>query len=231
MECNICGNDQFADMKDRVGVKCTKCGSLERTRLLWMFIEQLNVQPNWKVLHLAPEVGIYNRLSSLVKPENYVGADLEPERIRFVANCRKIDLTDLESWASNEFDLIIHSHVLEHIPCNVAYPIFHLHRMLKPTGKHLCCIPFSTGVYDECFDQIDDAERARRFGQRDHVRRFGRDGLAMSLGNIVRLPDHFDATDSFNEAALSKHNIPKRLWKGFHTATVLSLSKNDYRLL
>lgn len=66
------------------------------------FIEELNVKPNWKFLHLAPEIGIYDRLTSLVKPENYVGADLEPKRIRF-ANCRKIDLTQLEGWASNEF--------------------------------------------------------------------------------------------------------------------------------
>jgi len=195
-----------------------------------MFIEKLNIKPNSKILHLAPERGIYNRLAPLVKPENYVGADIEPERYGF-AKCRKIDLTQLEGWASDEFDLIIHVHVLEHIPCNVAYPMFHLHRMLKPTGKHLCVIPVLSGVYDECFDEIGDAERTRRFGQHDHVRRFGRDGLARTLGKIVRLPDHFDATESFNEAALNKHNIPKNQWKGFHTGTVLSFGKNDYRLL
>lgn len=48
----------------------------------------------------------------------------------------------------------------------------------------------------------------------------------MTLGKIVRLPDHFDATEIFDEATLSKHNIPKKQWKGFHTGTVLSLGKN-----
>ena len=230
MECNICGRGEFVDMNRRKAVRCKNCGSLERTRLLWLFIEKLKIGPDWKLLHLAPEVGIYNKLSRLVRPENYIAADFDPARYPFAKGLRKIDLTDMEDWPSNEFDLILHSHVMEHIPCNIAYPLYHLHRMLKTEGMHLCIIPFGHGTYDECFNDIGDAERTRRFGQFDHVRRFGRDGIPSHLGKLINLPSHFDATEIFDESILTKHNIPKNYWKGFHICTVLSLRKNDFLL-
>ena len=181
-------------------------------------------------MHLAPERGIYERLSSLLKRENYVVADIDPSRYQFASNVRQIDLTDMGDWNSNEFDLVIHSHVLEHIPCNIAYSLFHLHRILKPNGRHLCVIPFSSGVYDECFDEIGNMERTKRFGQYDHLRKFGDRNLQMHLGSLLRIPETFDATQHFDEDALRLHNIPESHWRGFHMSTVLSLEKNDYRL-
>lgn len=230
MKCNLCGCEEFIDMNGRKAVKCRNCGSLERTRLLWLYAERLEIDSNFKVLHLAPERGIYSKLSSLLRPENYVTADYDPSRYSFAKGCRKIDLTSMEEWPSNEFDLILHIHVMEHIPCNIAYPLFHLHRILKSNGTHLCVIPFSPGVYDECFDDIGDDERTRRFGQYDHIRKFGRYGLSSHIGKIIDLPRNFDATEQFSEDTLTEYNIPQSHWKGFHIGTVLSLKKNDYKL-
>ena len=145
MKCNICGCKIFLDMNNRKGVRCKDCGSLERTRLVWMYIQKLNVDSSWKVLHLAPERALYGVLSNLIDNENYTVADISPERYPFAKNCQRIDLCELDEYSSSTYDLILHLHVLEHIPCNIAYPLFHLHRMLKEHGRHLCVIPFMNG--------------------------------------------------------------------------------------
>ena len=231
MKCNICENDIFIDMNSRKKVQCQKCGSLERTRLLWMYLQSIKMNKESKILHLAPEKGIYKALANKVKKGNYIAADINPKSYSFADKCIKIDLCDLDDQPSFEYDLIIHSHVLEHTPCNIAYTLFHLHRMLKEDGHHLCVIPFMSGKYDECFQDIGNEERKRRFGQFDHVRRFGNRDIHAHLGKPINIPREFDATKSFSEETLRHANIPENHWKGFHISTVLSLKRYDMKFL
>jgi hypothetical protein len=119
---------------------------------------------------------------------------------------------------------------MEHIPCNIAYTLFHLHRMMKAGGRHVCVIPFLPGKYDECFQDIPERERIRRFGQHDHVRRFGIDDVDRHLGAIVDLPSEFDALNRFGEERLRIANIPEGAWRGFSIHTVLELKKDDFKL-
>lgn len=230
MECNICKNKIFVDMNARKNVRCEKCGSLERTRLLWMYLKKLDLNKSSKILHLAPEKGLYDALIKIVKEENYVTADFVPELYKFAENCIKIDLCDLDKQPSNQYDLIVHSHVLEHTPCNVAYTLFHLHRMLKKSGNHICVIPIMSGKYDECFQDLTDEERITRFGQDDHVRRFGRDDIFSHLGKIINIPKEFNAEKVFGKEALDLANIPEGQRKGLHAGTILNLKKEDYLL-
>lgn len=227
MKCNLCGCSKFGDMGTRTNAKCSGCGSLERTRLLWLYLERMAITSDTRILHIAPEKGLYSHLKNLTN--QYVAADLSPKRFSF-ANCVKIDLCDLDSWASEEFDLIIHSHVFEHITCNIAYSLYHLHRMLKKDGKHLGIIPFVSGRWDECFQDVGDQERARRFGQHDHVRRFGNEDIAKHLGKLINVPSVFDATEEFSRKVLVDANIPESHWYGFQIGTVLLLNRNDFRL-
>lgn len=231
MRCNICGGTEFADLKNRIAALCKGCASYERTRLMWMYIEKLGIRRDARILHLAPERGIHDRLSSMVDEGSYVTADLDPRRYPFAKNCVRIDLCNLDREPSGQYDLILHSHVLEHIPCNIAYTLFHLHRMLKQDGTHLFIAPFLGGRYDECFADIGDAERARRFGQNDHVRRFGRDDIASHIGKLLELPAAFDATRDFPESALEAAGIPENHWRGFHVGTVLVLARNDMKFI
>lgn len=229
MQCNICGGDRWGDFNRRVGIRCENCGSLERTRLFWLFFEAQAFGPDARVLHIAPEKGLYAHFKARFG-DSYVVADINPPLHGFAPDCRYIDLTDLDDWPSESFDLIMHLHVLEHVPCNMAYTLFHLHRMLTPEGRHLCIIPFFSGSYDECFADIGREERTRRFGQHDHVRRIGREDIDRHLGKLLNLPGTFDARETFSEEQLAACNIPRVSWQGFHDATVLNLKKHDYRL-
>ncbi|KAF5046681.1 hypothetical protein DSECCO2_468260 [anaerobic digester metagenome] len=229
MKCNICGCSEFEDVRSRKSVKCKTCGSLERTRLIWFYLKKLKIDHNTRILHLAPEKGLCDKLFELAG-DNYVPADYNPSRYSFAKNCRKIDLCAMESWSSNEFDLVLHVHVLEHTPCSIAYSLFHLHRILKVSGVHICIIPFMPGKYDESFEDIGDEERMKRFGQFDHVRKFGQDDVQMHLGKIIDVNPFYDARDVVSEDELVEANVPTYHWRGFHAGTVLMLNKFDYKI-
>jgi hypothetical protein len=231
MECNICGSAAFDDMHARKNVRCKDCGSLERTRLFWLYLESAGITSDSRILHLAPEAGVYKILNARLRDGNYITADIDPARYAFAAGCTKLDLCELEDQPAYEFDFIIHSHVLEHVPCNIAYTLFHLHRMMKKDGLHICIIPFMPGRYDESFQEIGSEERIRRFGQFDHVRRFGSDDKELHLGKLITLPKNFDARDRFSEEQLRAANIPESHWCGFHIGTVLTLKRSDMKFL
>ncbi|WP_202841279.1 hypothetical protein [Luteimonas saliphila] len=230
MQCNLCGCRDFVDMNGRKAIRCRDCSSLERTRLLWMYFLEISLPAGARILHVAPEKGIHDAVSRIHCVDRYTCADIDPGRYAF-AKCEKIDLCDLDHWPSSHLDLIMHCHVLEHVPCTLAYPLYHLHRMMKPSGRHLCVIPFTSGKYDESFQEISVEERVRRFGQFDHVRRFGNQDIGSHLGKLLRLPEVFDATYNFPEERLREANIPEPHWRGFHISTVLNLGRDDMLLL
>lgn len=229
-ECNFCGCTDFEPVRKRPEARCTACRSLELTRLLWMHLERQPIEPGTRVLHLAPERCLHDALRPRAG-EGYVAADLEPRRHAFAEGCRHIDLCDLEGWPAGGFDLIVHGHVMEHIPCTLAYPPWHLRRRLSPQGRHVCIVPFMGGLCDETFAEIGDAERRRRSDQADHVRRFGAADRDRHLGELLRLPEDHDASALLGRAALDRARIPETQWRGFTPATVLDLRRSDMRLL
>lgn len=231
--CNLCGHTEFVGVPNEAKIRCKKCNSYPRTRIIGLFLENIIINEETLVLHLAPEQGLYDYLKMRVAKDNYHCRDFAPERYGFVDNISKIDLCDLSEndIPTDNYDLIIHSHVLEHTPCNIAYSLYHLHRGLKQSGVQLCCIPFMYGEWDECFTDIDVSERRRRFGQHDHVRRIGRANIEKTLNKIITIPEKYSLLDSFDEAKLLKFNIPKVDWFGLTISTVLTLSKGDYKLM
>lgn len=233
MSCNLCGSTRFVDMNARPNVRCASCGSLERTRLLYLYLGKLGLpKPRSKILHFAPEKGLYRAFSKIVGAVDYTVADIIPKNFPFAKKVVKFDLCkDAETLPDDYFDLIIHSHVLEHVRCDISYVLFHLHRALRPDGWHICMIPFLPGSYDECFGKIGTDEATLRFGQFDHVRRFGRDDIDNSLGKILRFDKYFDATRDFPPEILRKYNIPETSWHGLTPDTVLCLRKHDMRLI
>lgn len=232
LSCNICGSTEFVARQQRGHVQCGDCGSNERARLLWLMLEKHGMlRPGLRVLHIAPERPLAERLHALYG-DGYEPVDIDPDLYDFAPNIRRIDLVeDAARLPPGRYDLILHSHVMEHIPCNITAILFHLHRALTPSGKHICCVPIIRGGhYGEDLGPIAESEALMRFGQEDHVRTFGGEDIQRTLGMIFALPDEYDLTREFDAATLIRHAIPRINWRGWSPNSVLVIEKDDLLL-
>ncbi|CAN5716465.1 hypothetical protein BH11PSE8_BH11PSE8_30760 [soil metagenome] len=173
----------------RANAMCPNCGSLERHRLMQLYFERKTnlFSAPLKVLHFAPEACFAAVLDNnpLI---DYISADLYAPNAK-----QKIDITDIP-YADDSFDVILCSHVLEHIPDDHR-AMRELRRVLKPQGWALLQVPIDhrRATTFEDPSVTDPAERLRLFGQHDHVRWYGRDYATrlVRAGFDVRVDDFF----------------------------------------
>jgi SAM-dependent methyltransferase len=173
--CPICekGYKKFLPGGDNLtgNSKCPGCSSLERQRLLWLYLNQkINIQnKKIKLLNVAPDLAIQSKLRSLNNID-YISIDLESKLAM-----QKQDLTNL-TFNENYFDAIICYHVLEHI-YDDRKAMSELLRVLKPGGWAIIQTPIESDrekTYED-FSITSPKERKKIFGQEDHVRIYGRD--------------------------------------------------------
>ena len=145
--------------------------SLERHRLLWIYLQNETdfFTAKKKVLHFAPEQAFY-KLFRNQKNLDYTTTDL----LSPLADV-KADICNLP-FKDNEYDIIFCNHVLEHIPDDTK-AMQELFRVLKPGGMAILQIPQDLNRDKTFADDsiVDQKERAKIFGQYDHVRIYGRD--------------------------------------------------------
>lgn len=169
--CCICGYhgifSPFAGWPVRPEARCPQCGSLERHRLLKLWIDaNLGELKSKRVLHFAPEHAVRN----LIKPlaSLYKTADLfRPADLRI--DIEKIELPD------DSFDVIVCSHVLEHV--NDIAALREIHRIVAPGGLAMLMTPVVEGwrsTYENRFITTPEG-RMVHFGQENHVRFYGAD--------------------------------------------------------
>ncbi|MEM1259282.1 MAG: methyltransferase domain-containing protein [Bacteroidota bacterium] len=145
--------------------------SLERHRLLWLFLKEHThfFNDDLKVLHFAPEQAFYKRFREQPNLE-YVTTDLNSPLADVTADICNLPFED------GSFDVILCNHVLEHIPEDQK-AMKELFRVLKQGGWGVFQIPQDLNRKKTFEDNsiTDKKERAKIFGQYDHVRIYGRD--------------------------------------------------------
>ncbi|MCF6294807.1 MAG: methyltransferase domain-containing protein [Flavobacteriaceae bacterium] len=178
--------------------------SLERHRLLWLYLKNETVffSAKKKVLHFAPEQAFYKRFRKL-KNLDYTTTDLYSP----LADV-KADICDLP-FGDNEFDIIFCNHVLEHIPDDTK-AMQELYRVLKVGGMGIFQIPqdLSRETTFEDDSIIDKKERAKIFGQYDHVRVYGRDYFD-KLRSIGFKVDEIDYTAILSVDDITRYCLAK----------------------
>lgn len=172
--CNVCGKAALEFLPGPAGrpnAACPHCGSLERHRLLWLYLHlatNLFQLPRKKLLHFAPERCFRDRFKN--EPAiDYTSVDLSSP----VADV-KADIQALP-FADQSYDFILCSHVLEHIPDD-RLAMRELKRVLTPAGTAVIIVPqrdADTTLEDPSITTPED--RKRVFGQSDHLRYYGRD--------------------------------------------------------
>lgn len=142
-----------------------------------------------RVLHFAPERSLFSVLSNNGQNKSYRGFDVAPERYEFAGNLMtRHDLGDIAATRKLPVaDIIVHNHVLEHVPANFVETIEVLNSLLAPGGVHVFSIPIRKGKFDEDLSpSLTGEERTRRFDQEDHMRIFGTDDVIRTMQSILQ---------------------------------------------
>lgn len=198
--------------KERDNVLSPSTLSLERHRLLWLYLQnetdllledtETSSAQRKKVLHFAPEQCFLKRFKKLDHLD-YTTTDL----LSPIADV-KADICNLP-FKNNSYDIILCNHVLEHIPDDTK-AMQELYRVMKPGGYGIFQIPQDLSREKTFEDDsiTDKAERAKIFGQYDHVRVYGRDYFD-KLRSIGFKVEQVDYTAQLTENEIDKYRLAK----------------------
>ena len=178
-ECPICGARRrrflpYGYVTSREDALCPHCLSLERHRMIWLWLERHSdlFATHPRLLHIAPEVSLMRHFKRHYKghSDNYITADLESPLADMHFDVQHIPME------TRSIDVVICNHLLEHV-VNDRLALKELHRILKPGGWGIMLVPEDRSRATTFEDDTitDPAERTRLFGQYDHRRVYGRD--------------------------------------------------------
>ncbi|AVS65719.1 O-antigen biosynthesis protein [Paracidovorax avenae] len=186
---------------------CPACMASDRDRLYAYFIRRHLLRPSLpqlRILDIAPAPALSSMLRGL-GGRNYRSADLQSP----LADDR-VDITDMRIYADDSFDLIICSHVLEHVNDD-QLAMRELHRVLAPGGCAILMVPLlaTAATTDEDPQESRVEERWRRFGQDDHVRLYAKKDFIGRLQHAGFAMASL-TQDDLGAAAFSEHGISAR---------------------
>ncbi len=178
-ECPVCGCRRrkflpYGYVVPREDALCPRCLSLERHRLLWLWLERETdiAKGDKRLLHIAPEVSLMRRLKRIYagNDDMYVTADLESPLAKMHFDIQNIPLE--EGFA----DIVICNHIMEHV-ADDRRAMREIHRVMRTGGWGIILSPADLSRAETFEDDTisDPAERTRIFGQYDHRRIYGRD--------------------------------------------------------
>ncbi len=121
------------------------------------------------MLHFAPENALQTLFRGRVR--EYVTADLFRRDVDLV-----LSIEEMDAVPDDSFDVALASHVLEHVPHD-RKALAELRRILKPGGRLVLMVPLIE-AWDRTYEDTDGAAKLNwdlHFGQKDHLRLYGRD--------------------------------------------------------
>jgi predicted SAM-dependent methyltransferase len=178
VECPVCERSfsKFlsygSDIAHRENVLCPYDLTLERHRLMWLYLRDHSnffTANHLEVLHIAPEQCFHGKFK-VQKNLNYVTGDLVSPLADLHFDLHSIPLDD------NSFDVVFCNHVLEHVD-DALQCMRELHRVLRPGGWGIMQVPqdFDRDITYEDTSITSPEDREKHFWQKDHVRLFGND--------------------------------------------------------
>lgn len=186
----------------RPNALCPNCLALERHRLMWLFLREKTdfFTSNLRVLHIAPEHCFIERFEALPNLD-YVTADIESPLAKV-----KMDVHDIP-FPDNSFDVVFCNHVLEHVTDDLK-ACSEFNRVLRPGGWGILQSP----VYNlertlEDNSITDAAEREQIFGQRDHVRKYGKDYATRLRNSGIKIEENL-FVKGLDPTLVSKFALP-----------------------
>jgi SAM-dependent methyltransferase len=189
--------------KIRENVLCPNCLSLERHRILWLFLKNKTdfFTGFHEVMHVAPEQCFYERFRKMNNLE-YTTVDLDSPIADVKADVQSLPFDD------DTYDVVICNHVLEHVE-DLTRALSELLRVLKPAGYAILQVPFDT-KHETTYEDptiTERKEREKHFLQYDHLRLFGRDYPQVIEKAGFRI-DHENYMNEITDEMKQKFRLP-----------------------
>ncbi|MCF6361246.1 MAG: class I SAM-dependent methyltransferase [Cyclobacteriaceae bacterium] len=174
--CPVCQHNFRAFLpygrKARSNALCPNCLSLERHRMMWLFLQNETpfFQKKLEVLHIAPEICFIDRFEKL-HGDTYLTADIESPLAKV-----KLDVHDIP-FDEGSYDVVFCNHVMEHVEDDYK-AMSEIYRVLKPGGFAILQVPLFYPLLDVTYEDktiTSTKEREKAFGQTDHIRMYGKD--------------------------------------------------------
>jgi len=194
----------YGRLKSRKNALAPDSMSLERHRLMWLFMqEETNFfKENLKFLHIAPEY-CFIKLFKNMKNLDYTTGDL----ISPWADV-KMDVHDIP-FEDNHFDVVICNHVLEHVKDDkkVMKEFF---RVMKKGGWGIFQVPidYNNAYTKEDKSITDPKQREKLYWQSDHLRLYGRDyGTKLEDAGFTVTENNF--IEKLDRSLVERYALPK----------------------
>ncbi len=204
--CPCCGKSSLKFLRKGNGLEyrenavCPNCGSLERTRLLYLYLknETAIFQGSPRILHFAPE---YILKKKLIGNPNYIDVDINPNFATF-----KMDITDIQ-FPDSYFGYIICSHVLGHIP-DEKKALNELIRVLKPEGNLFILSLLDPELSETLEDPnaVTPIQKLHQYGEKDLERLYGVDFPDRISTSETRI-EKIDYRDRFSDEERQKMSL------------------------
>ncbi len=185
-------NFNFRDMTfNRWEYRCPYCGSIDRTRLIMLYVRRhYRREHNLKVLYFAPAPGGVKFLKERLKYAKVDSNDLYKSGVDY-----HLDIQNMQEIPDNSYDLVICSHVLEHVADDIS-ALKELYRVTKYGGEVLILVPLDTKrVWFDEANGLSKEMNWKRFGQVDHVRRYTDSELKKRIQNAGFYCELFTGND------------------------------------
>ncbi len=196
----------YGRLVSRPNALCPGSLSLERHRLLWLFLQQKTdfFTSKKKMLHVAPEqcfIDLFRKQKNL----DYTTGDLFSP----LADV-KMDIHDIP-FEENTFDVLFCNHVMEHVTDDLQC-MKEVYRVIKPGGFAILQVPLNyerATTYEDA-SITDPKEREKAFGQDDHVREYGLDyGTILRKAGFTVREDKF-LTDELTKEECVRYALPQQ---------------------
>jgi SAM-dependent methyltransferase len=189
---------------------CPRCDASDRERLIAIYLDRAFAKfsrtRRYRLIEVAPADGL-PRIFARYPFIEYRSADLNRKDVD-----EHLDLTAMIAHADQSVDILLCSHVLEHVDDD-RKAMREIRRVLKPDGFAILLVPLVIGVEetheDPTFDTLE--LRWKYFGMGDHVRQYGKRDFIARLEaaglSVEQLGIDYFGGETFRRAGIADNSI------------------------
>ena len=189
---------------------CPRCDATDRERLMAIYLDEVfagfDRNRRYRLIEFAPGDGL-RRIFARYPFIDYRSADLSRKDVD-----ERVDLTEMTVYHDRSIDVLLCSHVLEHVPDD-RKALCEIRRVLKPGGFGILLVPLVIGLEetheDPSFDTLElrwkyfgMGDHVRQYGKRDFIERLEAAGLSVDQLGI----EHF-GSETFRRAGIAENSI------------------------